>query len=249
MNSTQQDLSVFNKFDFETPPVGVKFSPHKPDGIAKLDKILDLCEMLKEAQDGNSFYATKEEFTCVGPLLLGMIEHEPAFESGMVGPRLEVYKDDRANRKVYQYIPRLGVGSINYIACAPLDKLSFEPDVLIVMANPAQAEILIRAHSYTSGEMWHAKGTPVIGCAWLFVHPYVSGEMNFTVTGFGFGMRARGLFREGMLLVSIPWNLLPEMVQNLKEMNWVPHSYTIGREAHKKKVRGIAEELAKETGV
>jgi uncharacterized protein (DUF169 family) len=176
-----------------------------------------------------------------------MIEHEPVFESGLVGPRLEVLKDDRANRKIYQYIPKLAVGTINYIAFSPLDKLTFEPDVLIVTANPSQAEILMRAHSYTSGEMWTAKGTPVIGCAWLFIHPYLSGEWNFTVTGFGFGMRARRLYREGLLLISIPWNLLPSMVQNLKDMNWVPHSYTIGREAHKKKVRGIAEELARDS--
>ena len=244
MNSIQPDLSIFNKFDFEEPPVGVKFLPNRPDGIKKLDKILDFCEMLKEAHEGKAFYATKEDFTCIGPLLLGMIEHEPVFESGLVGPRLEVLKDDRANRKIYQYIPKLAVGTINYIAFSPLDKLTFEPDVLIVTANPSQAEILMRAHSYTSGEMWTAKGTPVIGCAWLFIHPYLSGEWNFTVTGFGFGMRARRLFREGLLLISIPWNLLPSMVQNLKDMNWVPHSYTIGREAHKKKVRRIAEELA-----
>lgn len=249
MNSIQQDLSIFNKFDFEEPPVGIKFMPYIPKGIKKLDKILDLCEMLKEAQEGKAFYATREEFTCIGPLLLGMIEHEPAFESGMVGPRLEVLKDDRANRKIYQFIPKLAVGVIKCIAFAPLDKLTFEPDVLILTANPTQAEILMRAHSYKSGEMWHAKGTPVIGCAWLFIHPHLSGEWNFTVTGFGFGMRARRLFREGMLLVSIPWNLLPDMVQNLKEMAWVPHSFTIGREAHKKKVRKIAEELAKEMGV
>ena len=56
MNSIQQDLSVFNKFDFEEPPVGIKFMPYIPKGIKKLDKILDLCEMLKEAQEGKAFY-------------------------------------------------------------------------------------------------------------------------------------------------------------------------------------------------
>jgi len=69
--------------------------------------------------------------------------------------------------------------------------------------------------------------------------------MNLTVSGFGFGMKARRLFPEGMIILSIPWDLLPEITRNLREMNWVPHSYTIGRQAHKAKVRKIAAKLKK----
>jgi uncharacterized protein (DUF169 family) len=247
MSSIQQDLSIFNKFNFERPPVGVKFLPNKPVGIERLDKILDFCEMLPEAQKGNAFYVTVENFTCVGPLILGMIEHEPIFESGQVGPRLEVIKDVRANQRIYHVIPKLHKGAVNYVAFAPLDKLSFEPDVLVILADVNQAEIIMRAYSYSSGRMWTARGTPVIGCAWLFLYPYVSGELNLTVTGFGFGMKARRLFPEGMILMSIPYDLLPGMIKNLKDMKWVPHSYTIGREGHKKKVKGIVEELKRES--
>jgi uncharacterized protein (DUF169 family) len=247
MSSIQQDLSVFRKFDFEKPPVGVKFLPTKPKGIKRLDKILDFCEMLLEAQNGSSFYATKEDFTCIGPLLLGMVEGDPVFQSGRVGPEMEIFKDARANRRIYKYIPKLEKDTVNYVAFAPLDQLSFEPDVLVVMANPSQAEILLRASSYTTGKMWSAKGTPAGACAWLYVHPYVSGELNFMLPGFSFGMRSRRLFPEGMLLVSIPWDILPEMVANLQDMNWVPHSFTIGREEHKKKARKIIEALRRET--
>jgi hypothetical protein len=60
-------------------------------------------------------------------------------------------------------------------------------------------------------------------------------------------MRSRRLFPECLLLMSIPRDLLPSMVKNLQDMNWVPHSYTIGREEHKKKVKGIMEALRQET--
>ena len=246
MSSTQQDLSIFNKFNFERKPVGVKFLPNKPDGIERLDKILDFCEMLKEAQEGSPFYVTKENFTCIGPLILGMVEHEPIFESGQVGPKLEIFKETRANRRLYDVLPRITKGAINYVAFSPLDKLSFDPDILIMMANTSQAEILLRAVSYTTGKMWSAKGTPAAGCSWILVYPYLSGEMNFTLTGFGFGMKSRQLFPEGLILMSIPWDLLPSLVNNLQDMKWVPHSYTIGREEHKKKVKRIVEELAQE---
>jgi uncharacterized protein (DUF169 family) len=247
MGTIQEELSIFNKFKFDMPPVGIKFLPNKPEGLKRLDKILDFCEMLPEAQEGNAFYVTKENFTCVGPLILGMIEHEPIFESGQVGPKLEILKDVRANQRIYHVIPKLQKGAVNYVAFAPLDKLTFEPDVLVVTANVSQAEILLRALSYSSGRMWSAKGTTVIGCAWLLVYPYLSGELNFTITGFGHGMRARKLFPEGLILISIPYDLLPGMINNLKDMKWVPRSYTIGRDAHKKRVKGIIDELKQES--
>jgi uncharacterized protein (DUF169 family) len=247
MSSVRQDLSIFNKFNFEKPPVGVKFLPTKPKGIKRLNKVLDFCEMILEAQNGSPFYVAKENFTCVGPLLLGMVDSDSIFQSGQVGPKLEVFKEARANRRIYQYIPKLAKDTVNYVAFSPLDQLSFEPDVLIVTANPSQAEILLRASSYTTGKMWSAKGTPVAACAWLYVYPYVSGELNFTLPGFSFGMRSRRLFPEGLLLISIPWDLLPCMVESLQDMNWVPHSYTIGRGEHKKKVKGIVDALRQET--
>jgi len=249
MGSIQQDLSIFNKFKFERQPIGVRFLPTKPDGIRRLDKILDFCEMLVEAQNGSTFYVSKENFTCVGPLILGMVDSDPVFESGRVGPKLEIFKDAHANRGIYQFIPKLAKDTANYVVFSPLDKLSFEPDVLIVTADPGQAEIILRANSYATGNMWSAKGTPVAACAWLYIYPYVSGELNFMLPSFSFGMRSRRLFPEGLLLVSIPRDLLPSMVKNLQDMNWVPHSYTIGREGHKKKVKEIVENLRQETAI
>jgi uncharacterized protein (DUF169 family) len=248
MSSMSQDLSIFNKFKFERQPVGVKFLRTKPAGMKRLDKILDFCEMLVEAQNGNAFYVTKENFTCVGPLILGMVDRDPVFESGRVGPELEIFKNARANRRIYEFLPKLAKNTANYVAFSPLDKLSFEPDVLIITADPSQAEIILRANSYTTGNMWSAKGTPVAACAWLYIYPHVSGELNFMMPGFSFGMKSRRLFPEGVLLISIPRDLLPSIVKNLQDMKWVPHSFTIGREAHKKKAKRIVDALRQEIG-
>ena len=246
MSSIQQDLSIFNKFKFERKPVGVKFLPTKPHRMKRLDKILDFCEMLVEAQDGKTFYVTKKNFTCIGPLILGMVDRDPVFESGRVGPELEIFKNARANRGIYRFLPKLARNTANYVAFSPSDRLTFEPDVLVVTAKTSQAEILLRAMSYTSGKLWTSRGTPVAACSWLYVYPFTSGELNFTVTGFGFGMKSRRLFPDGLILMSIPWDLLPGMVENMQDMNWVPHSHTIGGEEHKKKVGRRVEELQKE---
>jgi uncharacterized protein (DUF169 family) len=135
---------------------------------------------------------------------------------------------------------------VKYVAFAPIDKLNFEPDLLIIMASVSQAEIFIRAKAYASGETWSARGTPAVGCAWMYIYPYLSGEMNFTVTGLAFGMKARRLFPEGRIMITIPWDRLPDIIKNLEEMEWVPRSYTLGREGHKKLLKKIVAELEKE---
>ena len=241
-----RDLSVFKKLNFERPPVGVKFLLNKPQGIKKLDKKLALCEMLAEAQKGEAFYATKEDFECVGPLVLGMVEPDAIFESGMVGPELGIYKEARANRRVYPPVPTLARGTVRYVVFSPLDKLTFDPDVLVCTASADQAEILLRAYAYTSGKMWQARGTTVIGCSWLFLYPYISGELNFTVSGLGAGMKARQVMPAGLVLLSFPYDLLQMMVENLQDMEWVLPDYVEGRDAHSKRFPALIEELMKE---
>lgn len=246
MSKYPAEYAVLEKFDFERTPVGVKFSPTKPKGMETRGKLLDFCEMLVEAQNGHVFYAGKDDFTCIGPMLLGMRPVDPKTESGLIGPKLGVYKEDRANRRVYKALPRLVDGAINYVMFAPLDKMEFSPDLLIVLASVSQAEVLNRARSYTSGEPWEAKGTPVAGCSWMYIYPYLTGKINFNVTGLAFGMKARQLFPEGRIVMSIPWDYIPEMMKNLGDMPWDIDSFHIGGEAHKKKMARFREEITHE---
>ena len=248
MRPLTQDLSIFNKFKFENPPVGVKFLFFRPEGIEQLDKSMAICEMIKEAQQrGAPFYFAKENEDCFGRMVLGM-EDTPNFaESGQIGLELEIFQEPRANSRLYQYITKLAKGTVNYVAFSSLDKLTFEPDLLILLTTPSQAEIVLRAMSYSTGELWDPKATPVLGCSWLFTYPYQSGKVNYTVTGLAFGSKAKEVFPEGWMLISIPYNWIPIITQNLKEMNWVPPSYTDGKEKFKEREQRVVEGLAKES--
>ena len=247
----KQDLSIFNRFQFEIPPVGVKFLFFRPEGIEQLamDKTLSFCEMLTEAQRTRTpFYFSKENTeTCVGKILLGMEEMEPFAESGQIGDRLEIFQEPRANHIFYQYVPKFGKGTVNYVAFSTLDKLPFEPDVLIIVATPSQAEIVMRAMSYSTGELYTSKTTPVMGCAWFYIYPYQTGKVNFLIPEMVHGMKARELFAEGLILVSIPYHWIPIITQNLKEMKWALPAYTGGREKYLEQEKKIFEALAQES--
>jgi uncharacterized protein (DUF169 family) len=244
MNPLKTDLSIYNKFNFEKSPVGVKFEFYKPEGIDRLNKKLGFCEMLKEAHERDSaFYFDKDNEDCVGKMPLGMTDILPVLESGQIGPELEIYQDARANTRIYEHLPKFARGTVNYVVFSPLKALKFEPDLLVLYTAPRQAEIVLRAMSYSTGEIWEPKATGVVGCGWLYVYPYQSGKVNYMITGLAYGMIARQVFPEGKVLISIPWNWIPTITKNLQEMKWVLPGYD------KKKYHEEMERLGKKFGL
>jgi uncharacterized protein (DUF169 family) len=226
MTLTKKDLAILDKFDFDVQPVGVKFLAKRPDLVERLDENMAFCEMLKRAQEGNAFFADKKNHTCeAGLYVLGQADAPEPYVSGEFGAGLKIFEEPRSASRLYQYIPKIGKGVVNYVAFSPLDKLPFEPDVLIILAKTSQTEILLRAMSYRTGKMWSSKFSPAIGCAWTYIYPYLTGELNYTITGLGHGMKRRKLFPEGQQLVSIPFDLLPSLLQALQDMPWVPPAY------------------------
>jgi uncharacterized protein (DUF169 family) len=199
--------------------------------------------MIKEAQESEPFFAALDNFNCVGPILTGMVETDPVFESGHIGQSLQIFEEARANRRIYQYITKLERGSVNYVAFSSIDKISFTPDVLILAADATQLEIILRAMCFTTGKMWASKGTPVMACAWITTHPYVSGELNFILTDLSHGMKAKQVFPPGTILVSIPFDQISNILDGLKKIEWLPALYTEGREAHDRRFEDAAAAL------
>ena len=246
MRPLQTDLSIFDRFGFEKPPVGVKFLYFKPKGVRQLGKSMAFCEMVGEAQRRRTpFYLSKENENCFGKVVLGMEEMSSWGKAGELGPGFEIFQEPRANTRIYRYVPMFPVGTVNYVVFSRLDKLTFEPDLLILMATASQAEIVLRAMSYSTGEVWESKTMSVLGCAWVFIYPYQTGKINYVPTGLTFGMKAHEVFPEGWILMSIPWDWMPIITQNLREMKWVLPSYAEGREKYLKRMARLIDDLTK----
>ena len=226
MALTKEDFAILKEFQFEIEPVGVKYLTKAPDGMSRLGQRMTLCEMLKKAQEGDPFYAEPQDHACgAGLYVLGQTDLEEQFINGEYGSGLGVFCDARAASRLYHYIPRIARGVVNYVAFSGLGKLSFDPDILILLAKTGQAEVILRAMSYKTGSPWLSRYSAAIGCAWLFIYPFLDGQINFISTGLGFGMKRRKLFPEGLHVVSIPFDRLPSMLQTLREMPWVPEAY------------------------
>jgi uncharacterized protein (DUF169 family) len=249
MRPLQTDLSVYGKFKFERSPVGVNYFYHKPEGIEKLNKQLGLCEMVKEAQQrGTPFYITREEENCVGKTFLGMMgDAQHRSDGGQLGVKLQIFQEGRVNLRLRSFISNIPNGSVNYVVFSPINKLEFEPDLLIFLATPSQGEILLRAMTYSTGEMYESRATLVGNCSSVYVYPYLSGKVNYIITGLSYGMKGRHVFPEGWLLISIPYQWIPTITQNLKEMKWVLPGYTMEREEFIAWDAKITKDIVKES--
>ena len=221
MTLTEKDLAILDKFNFDVVPVGVKFLTKPPDMVERLDQNMALCEMLKKAQETDAFFADAENHACeAGLYVLGQADAAKPYISGEFGAGLKIFEAPRSASRLYHYIPKIKRGLFNYVAFSPLDKLPFDPDLLILLADTSQTEILLRAMSYKTGKMWVSKFSPAIGCAWTYIYPYLTGELNYFITGLGHGMKRRKLFPEGRQIISIPFDLLSSLLQTLKDMPW-----------------------------
>ena len=83
-------------------------------------------------------------------------------------------------------------------------------------------------------------------CAWLFAYPYMTGELNYTVTGIGYGIRLQKILPEGLFLISVPYDLLPMPLDNLKTMDWVLPINALNDEERKEFSTKVMEEIKQE---
>lgn len=246
MKPNKRDYSIFDRFNFERKPVGIKFLLNKPRELPQTDNIMPVCRLFTEAQDSQPFYATKDNFSCMERVVLGMTEAEPIAISGQIGVKEKIYQEARANRRIYQYVEKIPRDTVRYVSFSSYDKLTFEPDLLIFTAKPSDAEILFRALSYSTGKPLASKFTPVLMCAWIFAYPFIKGELNYIVTGIGYGMRIQKILPEGLFLISVPYDLIPMLIDNLQDMEWVLPMTVLGEEERKEFATKIMDEIQKE---
>lgn len=184
---------------------------------------------LKRAQQGDAFFVDEKNHTCgAGLYVLGQADAPEPFISGQFGAGLQIFDGPRSASRLYLYLPKIGRGVVNFVAFSPLDTLPFEPDLLILLANANQTEVLLRAMSYRTGKMWSSKFSAAIGCAWTYIYPYLTGELNYSVTGLGHGMKRRNLFPEGRQIISIPFDIFSSLLRTLRDMPWVLPAYKPG---------------------
>lgn len=212
---------TFAKLELEFSPVALKYFYAAPEGVKRYEGTGAFCQLVHAASLGDEvFYIDKDNEECFGKVALGMVPDEGFGASGAIGPDIDMYATQAPNARLHDLMPMLTPGAHNVVVMAPIAKCTFDPDILMIAAPTEKAEIILRATSWVSGDPWESKSTPVTSCGWLYAYPYISGKVNFCITGMHHGLARRHLYPVGMHLIAIPFAKLPETIYALETMNW-----------------------------
>ena len=240
------DYSVIDKLGLKLPAIGIYYDLFRPSEVKPLDSNVEksLCEILRFAQEKNeSFYFSNDnKETCVGKMMVGMDEFPPSAESGQIGERLGVFNDARCNARLYYSVKRLKKGTVNYVSFVPHKEIKQVPDVLILTGKASRLEPVMRAATYSTGINYTSECTPVMGCSWFMVYPYMTGKINFVVPAFVHGPHGRHLWDEDTVVVSIPYQWVPTVIENLAEMPLLLKGHE-SREMYYEEFDGILRDL------
>jgi uncharacterized protein (DUF169 family) len=195
-------------------PIAIGLGCKPPSDVPQLDGKMEFCRMWVEAQKGKAFFVTAENHDCFpGMYHLGLRSEDDKDAVCRFWVE-QVYAFSRdAVEKYVATLPHLKRELVSLICISPLEKASFEPDLVLVRSNPEQAMLLLWAYSHNTGEAVRGE-TGTAMCSSLVIKPYLNRKPSFTIGDPG-GTYIVGLTREEVM-VSIPYHLYDTMVKTLK---------------------------------
>ena len=217
----QKHKELLKKLDLQYPAVAIRMCFEKPDVPRYDGPPCAFCQFVKYVQDtGKHFYMQVEDDQCYGKLAMGMIDKPPVTASGQAGLDFGCFETAMGNRLLYQQMPVLEPGTIHFVEFCPAAECDFNPDLLFFVADLPQADIIMRATSWASGDLWESRSSPVISCCWMYSYPIISGKVNHITTGFYHGLKRRKTYPAGLRMIAVPFQKLPEFFYALKNMDW-----------------------------
>lgn len=243
---------LFASLKMPYPAVALRYHVVRPEGVRHYegDK-LAFCQYVSVAQKGgDSFYIDVNDDACYGKVSLGMEAKPPVTASGQAGFDFDLYKSPSRCRRLYQEMPVIERGTVNYVQFSPLEVADYDPDLILCVCDQSSADVLLRATSYISGDFWESKSSPVLSCAWMYAYPVISGKVNHITTGFYHGLKRRGTYPAGLIMIAIPFQKIDEVCLALSEMPRTPIAFRPDEESREELKRRMArwQEMAAETG-
>jgi len=173
------------KLGLDKSPVAIKLVLKEediPEGIEKIDETIRHCEMVQQVSKGGIFFATANEQMCKGgAAAIGLAEAPEKIKTGEFYYELGRFSSIGAGKRTMDKIPK--IEPIMYAAVyTPLEEANFDPDVIVVICNPAQALKLVQAMVYTLGGRVLADFAGLMSvCADAVAGPYARAFANITL--------------------------------------------------------------------
>jgi len=225
LNSTEK-LREYGK-DIEkliilrTAPVAVKVLKDEseiPEGSLRPKKDLNghiaLCQAFTLARRQRlNITMLKEDHWCFKPLIdYGLVEPPESYLEGLTLYPFFISDKGAAAKRIKESM-RLPLGKYIGLTCAPLERVNFDPDIILIYCNPGQLRHLLLAIGYKSGYQVTSIFDPIGSCVHSVIPPLLTGECAITVPDPGEYERA--IAGEDEIIFSVPRKRLEDLMLGL----------------------------------
>ena len=147
--------------------------------------------------------------------IIGLSDTPALFKDGTF--RSIVWVKTKADgRKFEAAIPRLPLGKYQALAMAPLVYKPFEPDLVLLYANPAQMILLINALQFEDYEVLQFYCVGESSCSDAIARCYLTGKPSLTIPCYG--ERRYGHAQDEDLVMAIPAGMMAKVLRGLEAL-------------------------------
>ncbi|MCK9580074.1 MAG: DUF169 domain-containing protein [Methanoregula sp.] len=228
INYAEASAVLKNALKLSGSPVAFRFATKKeeiPAGMEKFDKTVRHCTMIGIARrEGRIFYATSDNHECNGGAWsLGLREITETLKNGDFYFKLGKFESSAACKRTLDRVARLETGFTHATLYAPLEKTPFDPQVVIIVANPWAMLKLSQSTLFRVGGRINAEFAGIQSvCADACAQTYLNGRVNFSL-GCDGSRKFSGI-EDGEMVMGIPAEFIPELVESLKVVTAAPGS-------------------------
>ena len=208
-----------------TEPFGVTFFkdaadlPEKTRQPSKVfGKKVTICQGVTLARTyGWPVGLTRDDLLCIpGMLAFGFTPAtDPMLELGQLFCEVGFHKGLGPALKEVDTLPRFEPQEVGAIYLCPLERLTLDPEVVVIYGNPAQLGRLIQAATFCLGERVSGDFGGKVECASYLIGPYRTGEFRVVIPGQG--DRVFSMTQDDEMVLALPNKFLDGLLLGLKD--------------------------------
>jgi len=185
--------------------------------IRRINHKSTLCQLLNIVRNFDwTVGASLDDFMSVMcPSIIGLTDIQEYMRDGTF--RSIVWTKNRTDGKKYENsIPRIPVGKYEAVALAPLVYNPFDPDIVLIYANPAQMMLLINSLQFEDYEVMQFYCVGESSCSDAIARCYLTGKPSLTIPCYG--ERRYGHAQDDELVMAIPAGMIDKALRGMEAL-------------------------------
>lgn len=173
------------------------------------------CQAMGMARlQGRSIAITADDVTCpFGAVTLGFLPPKEGFLDGSVAAKRS-FQSKEAEARNAQGLCKFKYQKYTAAVYAPLERATFQPDVIVIYGNSAQVMRLVQSYLYQTGGYLNSQFSGCFDCADSVTKAIITGEPQVVLPSNG--ARVFGGAKDSELIFSMPYQKTQQVLEGLK---------------------------------